>query len=110
MLRSEHQKNASRTIRETVDLQIHKRNKERDKDKERFQSHQLTVSLTQDPMSEGESGSIISVSVWLYIHKNHDSTECVVESCGSSVNTGSVLSLSRRLRGSHPTWRGWLWR
>ena len=62
MLRSEHQKNASRTIRETVDTQINKRNKERDKDKDK--SHQMTVSLTQDSISEGESSgaSIITVS------------------------------------------------
>lgn len=85
MLRSEHQKNASRTIRETVDTQIHKRNKERDKDKER--GHQMTVSLTQDPVSEGESSSasIISVSdlylhVVVHSHKNHDSTQVCVYS------------------------------
>lgn len=59
MLRSEHQKNASRTIKETVDTEMHKRNKERDKDKERLQNQQST----QEPVSEGEGGGGPSVSV-----------------------------------------------
>ena len=49
MLRSEHQKMAVRTIRETVDTELHRRSKERDK--ERLQAQQLVV---QELVLEGE--------------------------------------------------------
>ena len=55
VLRSEHQKMALRTIKETMETELHKRNKERDKDRqERLQTQQLSA-VPSEPLLEGDS-------------------------------------------------------
>ena len=62
MLRSEHQKMALRTIKETMETELHKRNKERDKDRfERLQTQQSTA-VVPEPLLEGDSVTAASSS------------------------------------------------
>ena len=73
VLRSEYQKNASRTIKETVELQ--KRNKERDKDKERLQSQnqQSVVVALPEPGPSAEGRPAVSQAFSYSSHILHSS-------------------------------------
>jgi hypothetical protein len=60
VLRSEHQKMALRTIKETMETELHKRNKERDKDRlERLQTQQSSA-VPSEPLLEGTTTSSVS--------------------------------------------------
>ena len=87
MLRSEHQKMALRTIKETVDTELQKRCKERDKDKERLQTQQSVAVATQEPLLEGEQPSVsrnssrnIGLNVYSFITHTHTHTHTHTQS------------------------------
>ena len=65
VLRSEQQKMALRTIKETMEAELHKRNKERDKDKERLerlQTQQSTAMPVEPVVMDGDPATGITVS------------------------------------------------
>ena len=65
MLRSEHQKMALRTIKETIETELHKRNRDKDKERmERLQTQQSAAVPTEPVLVEGSesvTGSMVSI-------------------------------------------------